>query len=555
MNQKERVVDLFLLPVLLLLGGLVALRLENDLSRRLMLPDSPYEKAEMPRTDEADPPLSERVVLVLIEDFKLDATTAVELDVLRDFVDHGAHATLSAALPVDVLPGTVSMLTGANREIHGVVAGFSRPVPDLLERIDSLPAAAARIGRPVRYFCSAEGDSAEAPKAGETRDGWEVLGPVAQWNAAEPGEVASSFASRTAQGSALDLVRLKAPSVEVRSNSRFYRKARRDSATAVNGWIQAVVDAVDLDREAVVLSFFESHLPAEGQAARFTRPQPTVLLAGAGVRGSTVARGRQQDIAPTLAVLLGLAMPAANAGDPILSILDVDEEQAGAAIARTSNQKERFLAHCAERFRLGDPERIASAPGAVLESRARQYRTVVTPQIAMGGFLAIALLLLVPQFQRVSTVLTGAAAGGVLLMLYVVLRGTSFDLLSFTARGGYSNFASGILLYGLILWVLGAIAAVVLIPRAKRRLPSLFAQRSLLLGFGGFVVLWAVATLSWVRFDMPASGTPELNRWTLTYATALLLLIVVSFGSLPAALLAGLRARLAFDPASESSAS
>lgn len=531
MNQRERVTDLFLLPILLLLGGIVALRLESDLSERLTFAESPYlapPAAPPPPDTSGTSARTDRVSLVVVDGLRYDAMTEARMLPLRDVA---ARATLAAAPPTEFLPTLITALTGAPRQMHGIAADCVRVPGDLLETSDNLLGHLEQLNRPARFF--ATGDQP-------------VISRVATRIPCDAGTVADRFADLSssaraeagietgARAGTLDIIHIDVGTEQRTSSNRSLAARRhREAGESVVSSLESILDSVDPDRETVAVLFLDSTVSGEGIERRSKRSYPELFLHGRGIRPGPAVAGSIEDLAPTLALLLGTPFPFANSGEPLREVLASGDDDR-TRLADLAAQKARFRTYCADTFVLGD---AALAPGAertIVATRARQYRAVVLPQILMGVIIALILILLEAHYVRIWTLATGVAAGGVLVLGYLGLRQVAFDPGKLTARGGYEVFAGELLIYGVVVvgvLLLGAFYSA--IRQSGRRLlpPAEIAQRSLLVAFGTFLVLWGLATLSWLRIDIPASGAPEFSRWTLAYGAALLLIKTVSFGA------------------------
>lgn len=533
MPVRERVIDGLLLPVVLLLGGLVALRLEADVSERLRFPEIPYATdpvATNPAAPEdllVDASSADRTVLVFVDGFRLDRVRRSEMRAMREIEDHAARVDLLAPEPADTLPVALSILTGTDREIHGISANFAKPPIDLLARIDSVPLAVRRAGGAVRWISS------------ESRaDRFELLQPFAHRitppNAAE---IAASFASTPPVGAPqLDIVHLDgraiAQEIARRNGDDESHVAPIRIARNLDAQIAQIHESLDTSRETLAVVFVDSDVSVH-DAGEAARPASLLLLVGRGVRSGTTARALAIDVAPTLALALGLPAPTSSLGVPILGVLETEASEIAPWLASLDAQRDGYRKDQSQRFRLGETAIPSGAEHRLVAERARQYRSVVAPQIWMAIAIAVLLLLAVPRFDRMLTIAAGSASAGILWMSYLGFRSGRFDLAMLSERGGYTGFAGSLLLYGFFVLVVVTIGAA-LLARQRSRVRGAIAQRTLLAVFGCSLVFWAVATLSWMRFDMPATGTPELSRWTLTYAAALRLLVPLSFGAIPA---------------------
>jgi hypothetical protein len=90
-----------------------------------------------------------------------------------------------------------------------------------------------------------------------------------------------------------------------------------------------------------------------------------LVVAGPGLRAGAVTAGRQIDVAPTLAALLGVAVPARSLGRPLLELMANPQPlaQVEAAEARRRHILENHLAQHAMNQRLRDARR---RPGRML---------------------------------------------------------------------------------------------------------------------------------------------------------------------------------------------
>jgi len=512
---RERILDLVLVPLFILAGGVLALRLEGDLARRLEYPDSPY--ATPSRNSEAATPSTERVVWVLADGIAPDRAAPEPTPHLRALAAEGRVVELTLPAPPDALPAFLSMVSGADRSIHGVAAEFCRPAPDLLVRLDNALLALARTGRRARLFAM--------PSAME--GGWSVVAPVVDVVPCDGGDEAATFVrgQRGESRRRLEIVRLP-------------------GSDPCDAGIGAIREALDLERETIIVTLVGATGATRGAA----------IVAGRGIRGGgpDATRGDAADVAPTLAVLLGLPFPAANGGTPLWEALDTSDgvrERREESLAR---QKDGFRKSCEARFALADSDEgeggtdrsdAAGSVSWIVASRVRQYRAVVGPRIGLGVVIAAVLLLLAPRVRRIAVVGAGAAVGTALIAAVLAIRGAAFDVTQITARGGYAGFTGGFLALGAVAGLAFATGAGVLGREGGSSGVTVSLRRASLVVFGAVLVLWGIATVAWMRFAMPSSGTPELNHWTLVYAAALLLVASISFGGVPGAVLAAARVR------------
>jgi hypothetical protein len=156
------------------------------------------------------------------------------------------------------------------------------------------------------------------------------------------------------------------------ADSRQYRAA----AGAVDGEIRKLAGGIDLQRAVLVVTSDHGHTRSGGHGG----PEEDVIrvplvLAGGPVQAGTTGTCEQVDVAPTLAALLGVAIPASNQGRPLLDSLAVAPAARQAILQALHEQRSRFVEQYVARVNAETAAVPARAPGgteAELDALARQ---------------------------------------------------------------------------------------------------------------------------------------------------------------------------------------
>ncbi|MGE5263247.1 MAG: alkaline phosphatase family protein, partial [Acidobacteriota bacterium] len=275
----------------------------------------------IPPGKEADP-VSKQVVLVMVDALRADTSrTMPAVNALRR---QGGDCTAQVGLPSFSLPGWTVIGTGAWQEQSGVTLNFYKGAV----KVDSIFDAAKRKGLTTAIVAQS--------------GSWKQLFPRnVDWN--------ESFQAPEDSHHHLPQVRRVDDQVEAaalkslkenKPNLLLYYLAEpddaghgkgaaspeyRDAALATDARIARLVSTLNLNESTLVVTADHGMLDVGGHGGN--EPVVTtvpIVLAGKGIKpGSQCSNGRQADIAPTLAVLLGTSIPTHNQGRPLLEMLDM----------------------------------------------------------------------------------------------------------------------------------------------------------------------------------------------------------------------------------------
>jgi hypothetical protein len=287
------------------------------------------------------PRLVDQVVIVLVDGLGYHASRSMPF--LNELRRQGADADCRIGLPSLSLPGRAVLMTGAWQEIHGQATNFNpRSLP-----VESLFQTARRQGLRTALAAGSGPQTLFAPWIDER-----IV--YRHQDAADSYDVAKLEAELRRMGEAgRALLREKKPSLFVLdftiadeaghgwgAASRQYQAA----AQAVDEEIQRLAPEMDLSRSVLIVTADHGHIATGGHGG----PEEAVMhvplvLVGGSVRPGATGRAEQVDVAPTVAALLGVDIPASSQGRPLLEFLNLTPEGRRAVLESVSQQRESFV--------------------------------------------------------------------------------------------------------------------------------------------------------------------------------------------------------------------
>lgn len=430
----------------------------------------------------AGAPLAQRVVLVVVDGLREDASRS--MPALNGLRARGAEFVAWTGEPSLSLPGWTVIVSGAGQEVSGVTTNwFAGPAT-----VDHLFAAARRAGLRTAVAGSPgwgqlfgrfidERVMVEDPEYYPTAD------PLYQTSA----DVYAGAVEMLRRGEA-GLVLVHFPSVDLLGHGFGGASPQYAEAVArVDRHLAGLLERVDLSTTAVVVTSDHGHVDRGGHGGW----EPVVkrvplVLAGAGVRRNVQGPDvRQADVAPTVAALLGLSIPAHNQGRPLVEALE--GETAGVE-RRWAEQQAAFygmvagylgtpgLAEAVSEARSaglgrGIPDAVpAFADDVAMQAyRARTDRLSVERMRRLPVALAVvvipALYLLVHPRRRLLPAAAGAAVFFIIDYALFFGRGDTFSLSVFNTESGILAFFNRRLLDAVIAIAGGALVAGLLAAR------------------------------------------------------------------------------------------
>jgi hypothetical protein len=461
------------------------------------------------------PPLSRRVVLAVVDGLRLDASRRMPF--LNRLRAAGVDAVAASPYPTYSKPNYVTILTGVPPEASGVRTNRYPGVVELDSLMDRVRAAAwhaayasdyeamprlflrprraARTGPvpDVDLMEDEEGrtvEDIEAALMADLRGDFDDA-RYAPW----PGGLRDAAEQTLQHDNALVVLLIglvDAAGHEYGGDSEEYAAA----AAIADQILEEVLAAVDLSRDTVVIVADHGHTDRGGHGGLEPEAvQVPLILAGAGVRaGAPVDGALLQDVAPTVARLLGLPPPGHGLGRTLVEALAADD----ATRARIAAQ---------DQARAARNDQVVTS--AIHRARADRLEKRA---LRLGVLVVSAVVLLVAawwlrwlggvRLDWKSLVVGVPAFFGVYYILIAVL-GQRFSPSLMPARG---HIASELIQYGVVATVV-QIGAGWWALRRKLHLPDRLAAANGIALVGLAVAMTPVALL-WTLFPAPYVEVP-----------------------------------------------
>lgn len=294
----------------------------------------------LPEASRETTPIVQQVVLVIVDGLRVDM--ARQMPLLGELRAQGASAVVRVPEPTFALATWTTLVTGAGPELNSapllnVPADQIQPiaVDHLFERAKDAGLATGLFGyaaweklipasfRDVSFFADT---------------------PDAQTDARITEAAVGALKAVSADLLVIHLGRVDAAGHEHGASSPEYF----DAVLATDQRVHQIASATDLNKSVLIITANHGHLNLGGHGGA----EPEVAIAPFVMVGQGVVSGEfgtidQTDIAPTIAVLLGTAIPAAAQGAPRFEMLQISEklraEKALAAGAQHLGLAEAYL--------------------------------------------------------------------------------------------------------------------------------------------------------------------------------------------------------------------
>ncbi|MGH2399260.1 MAG: alkaline phosphatase family protein, partial [bacterium] len=284
-------------------------------------------------------PLARRVVLVVVDGLRLDSSRTMKtLNALRG---QGADFRAWTGEPSLSYPGWTLIASGAGPEVSGVTTNwYEGPV-----RVDHLFAAAKRAG----FRTGVAGHSGWGKLFTGSLDA-RVFVNDPPYTEIEPLYRTSVTVASGALGllkQDLQLVLVHLPSVDLLGHGFGGASPQyAESVRRVDTLLASLLAAVDLSSTTIIVTSDHGHIDRGGHGGwEPVVKQVPLVLAGAGIRrGVQGGDVRLGEVAPTVAVLLGIPIPSHSQGRPLVEALEADARVYG---PRWADQQRGLYAYIA----------------------------------------------------------------------------------------------------------------------------------------------------------------------------------------------------------------
>ena len=270
------------------------------------------------------PPIAPHVFIVLVDGLRFDQSR--EMNFLNELRRRGADVVCRVGLPSLSLPGRAVMMSGSWQGIHGQLTNYNaHPLSIdtifLLARKKGLRTALEAGNNPQKLFAPYVDERVPLPGGDDHHLGRDV--------------VKGEHELHQAAASARELIRTKAPNFfemdftmtdEVAHDFGAASPQYKSAADLADGEIRNLAATIDFSNSVLIVTSDHGHVDRGGHGG----DEPDVMtvpwvMAGKGIRPGVALLGRQVDLAPTVAALLGTEIPAANQGMILTDALQIDD--------------------------------------------------------------------------------------------------------------------------------------------------------------------------------------------------------------------------------------
>lgn len=318
-------IALFVLILIILAGlGYLAQKLAVMGWDSVVEYDTPY-LAHLP-TGNAAEPLAHRVVLVLVDGLRLDASrTMSNLNGLRQ---RGADFSLRVGQPSLSYPSWTVIVSGAWQEISGVTTNwYEGPV-----RTDTIFQRAREAGMPAVVVGTGGWEKLYGPHLTDfiaVRGPEEEGAPPEEWVQMDAESFRQAPAALEEYQEGLILIYFGGTD-ELAHQFGGISSQYLDEVQRVDDYIARLADCLDWERDVLIVTSDHGHVDIGGHGGWEEEViHVPLVMVGKGIRMGAYAERFQVDIAPTVAALLGIPIPAHSQGRPLMEALDAPAETKG----------------------------------------------------------------------------------------------------------------------------------------------------------------------------------------------------------------------------------
>jgi hypothetical protein len=361
MGERAAIAARVLLLALLAVGGVViALQAWNSVTHY----HTPYAfRANLP----AGPPLTERVLLVVLDGVRADA--ARNMPFLQELAQRGSSGIVHTGVPSLSNPSRAVMATGAWQEVNGVTNNSHFEPPP----VDSLFSLAHKAAVPTAVSGSFLWQDAFGQYL-DPRRTWAhqkrlrfgaSIEELIAWQD-ETCRADLDFLSKYAGGLlVMGITAADSAGHDFGGRSEQYLRV----AAAVDSCIGWTSKSMDDGRTTLIITSDHGHIDFRGHGGHGGVEVEVInvplVLAGKAIRSTQGWRAEQVDIAPTICMLLGLPLPATSQGRVLWQSLAVPADLAAALHNREAQQRALAAQH------FPDPQQIRGD-----EKRRRSLRAL-----------------------------------------------------------------------------------------------------------------------------------------------------------------------------------
>ncbi|MFI5175705.1 MAG: alkaline phosphatase family protein [Terriglobia bacterium] len=399
------------------------------------------------------PSLARHVYIVLVDGLRYDQSR--EMKFLNELRRRGTDVLSRVGLPSLSLPGRAVMMTGAWQEIHGQLTNFNaRPLP-----VETIFQVARKRNLRTALEAGTNAQKMFFPHADEI-----IPLPSPDGHRLEKDIARGERELHQAAAAARELIRTKHPDFflmdftmtdEVAHDFGAVSPQYARAAEVTDEEIRVLAATIDLSEVVLMVTSDHGHVDRGGHGG----DEPDVMtvpwvMAGKGIRAGVALLGRQIDLAPTVAALLGTEIPAENEGVILTDALQIDEPAKVGLLDQLFQQRKRLSDAClsivkgapSRAFTQEPSDKTVPSLEAALDKldaetqAAKQERIAREPGARLRWVLPLALLpiagilfYLRRRWITFRELLYGFCAVGIYWIVYFVLFESAHMAYSFTA--------------------------------------------------------------------------------------------------------------------------
>ncbi len=336
--RQPRNLPILIIPLLLLIWGqFVAPALGEASFTNVALFDSPY-RAALPLGSGGDA-VADNVVVIVIDGLRLDVSQ--QLPTLNQLRAQGADRALVVGQPSFSLPGWTVIGTGAWQEQSGVTTNYyqdSIAVDTLFEEAKRAGLTTAIVGdKPWGQLYDSGVDTEHLMD--ELPDEYTNLEADLQFDR-DTTDLALQVLQTQPNLMLIHLLSVDSTGHGWGGASPEYLQAAQNA----DNQVARIVDALDLSNTALFITADHGHLDRGGHGGWESIVLHVPLVAaGQGIKPGQYSQAEQSAIAPTLATLLGTAIPAHNQGSILFDELAMsDSLKASRAVDLATQITQRY---------------------------------------------------------------------------------------------------------------------------------------------------------------------------------------------------------------------
>lgn len=334
----QKYINVLILVVFLVFMALGLYRWQIRLWDSAVAYRSPIQ-GDFPATGDPLPAQANRVFVVIISGLSVASQQLLTLPTIERLQESGASTIIESTPPSYRYPAWTSLLSGAKPAFNDA------PLLDKLDEVE-------RFITINTVLVNAREQGLGVAVVG-ARD-WQTIIPSTLPNRL----IASSFSGEQGDqqmmnnaldlidDETLDLVILQFNQIEgaIAESGGISGEVYDAAVLQIDNHLAQLVSLLDLNKITLIITGDHGHIQQGGHGGDdlIVLQQPFIML-GEGITPGNYSTVAQIDVAPTIALLLGLSLPAINQGRPIFEMLKVDEADTATVLVALAYQRISLL--------------------------------------------------------------------------------------------------------------------------------------------------------------------------------------------------------------------